>query len=299
METRLPAKSVLKPTTPTRKPTLSDEEKAKAERDRRNLGIALYHANIIQHQKDVQAHILSNIETLLDFPATERYTPEEASKFVSLAQRFQPSDLDSLVEERRIDGKCGYALCSDPPRSKTMGSSAAWKLKGKGAEDYCSNDCLRKSLYVKSQLSEVPAWEREPGEQPWIALDGDDISATSQDDVRRLREQSESKAELAMERGETAASFRPGQVMTPNVIEKLTVVNKTPIRSTAASTSHTSIEGYEPTMSFKEERGIADAELLATEELITGSEDRDAPTTVTDKDEREAWRDLFDNIDTR
>ena len=180
-----------------------------------------------------------------------------------------------------------------------MGSSAAWKLKGKGAEDYCSNDCLRKSLYVKSQLSEVPAWEREPGEQSEIILEGDEVSVTSQNDARRLREQSESKAELAMERGEAAASFRPGQVMTSAVIEKRIAPNETSVHGTPTSTSHTAIEGFEPTMNFKEEQEFASVELPTAEDLSLNNAEIDVPAAATDRDEHEAWQDLFDNIDKR
>lgn len=297
METRVPAKSILKQTTPTAKPTLSDEEKAKAERDRRNLGIALFHANKIQHQKDTQAQILSNIESLLDYPSNT--TPTGSSSFTSLVQPFQPSDYDSLVEERITDNKCGYPLCTNSPRSKTIGSSAAWKLKGKGAEDYCSNDCLRKSLYVKSQLSEIPAWEREPGQEPHIVLADDEVAGVDRSDIERMRELTASKAELAIERGETAASFRPGQVMAESVVEKATVSHKPSPSAPAAKASHTAIEGYEPTTKFNSEEDSADPEDWTMDDLIPENEDIDTGDPGAEPEEREAWKDLFDSIEKR
>jgi hypothetical protein len=297
MATRLPAKSILKQTPPASKPTLSDEEKAKAERDRRNLSIALHHANRIQQQKDVQAQILSNIETLLDYPATENPTAAESSQFVSLVQPFQPSDFDSLVEERRINKKCGYALCSNAPRAASMGASAAWKLKGEGAEDYCSNDCLRKALYVKSQLSEVPAWEREPGQQPQIVLEGGDATCTADSTAHHHQDRGTTKDELAHERGETASSFRPGQVMTSNVVEKATVVHKPGDTAKSTPSSHTAIEGYEPTMGFEQQH--LETNQPDIDDMIVDRTSSHANAPVADSDEREAWRDLFDNIDKR
>ena len=295
MATRLPAKSILKQAPSEPKLTLSDEEKAKVERDRRNLSIALHHANRIQQQKDVQAQILSNIETLLDYPANETPTAAESLQFASLVQPFQPSDFDSLVEERRIDRKCGYALCSNAPRAATMGSSAAWKLKGHGTEDYCSNACLRKALYVKSQLSEVPAWERDPAQLPQIVLEGGD--ATHDGPRSQAQDLGGNKDELALERGETASSFRPGQVMTSNVVEKATVVHKPTGIVKRTTSSHTAIEGYEPTMGFEQQHLETSQPDLDDMIVNGGSFGNSAP--VADSDEREAWRDLFDNIDKR
>ena len=297
MATKLPAKSILKSQSSTPTPTLSDEQKAQAERDRRNLSIALQHANIIQHQKNIQAQILSNIETLLEYPAGSTVTLSEATNFTSLVRPFQPSDFDSLVEERYIDGRCGYALCSKPPRLVSMGSSAGWKLKGKSAGDHCSNDCLRKALYVKSQLSEVPAWEREPGQQPEIMLHEDDrpsiepINKAADDDAR-LR--SQRNHELALERGETVASFKPGQVMTSSIIEKHNSSVKTPAAINAQTSSHTAIEGYEPTQGSKQTPWAA--------QLSEDDKDRDNVKpggASVEPNENDAWRDLFENMDNR
>ena len=296
MSTKVPAKSILtqQPTTP--KPTLSDEQKAQAERDRRNLGIALHHANRIQYQKDIEAQILSSIEILLDFPASESYTPAEASKFITLVQPFQPSDFDSLIEERTTNGKCGYALCSKPPRSVTIGPSVVWRLKGKGAGDYCSNDCVKKALYVKAQLSEVPASERGPNEQPEIVLYEDDppsIASSSTDKATSFQERVANDRELALERGETTASFKPGQVMTSAIINKPSNSHKPLATIKNTPSSHKNIEGYEPRHGSKQTsttaKSIAGIDL---EEMIEAE-------PATDDGEDDSWRDLYRNIDRR
>ena len=78
-------------------------------------------------------------------------------------------------------------MCSQAPRAQTLGSSAAWKLKA-GAGDFCSNTCARKALYLKAQLSEVPAWEREHGHRVEILLHEDDRPAEDADaGLRRAR----------------------------------------------------------------------------------------------------------------
>jgi hypothetical protein len=292
MAAQLPAKSILKQQEP--QSTLSDEQKAKAEQDRRNLGIALHHANRIQHRKDIDARIFANIETLLEFPSATPFSPPDASRFVSLIRAFQPSDYDNLVEERRIDGKCGYALCSNSPRSITMGASAAWKLKSKGAADYCSDNCVRKALYVKTQLSEVPAWERQPGQQPHIVLHMDDRRSDPTSLAIRTRVPQTSHDQLAAERGDATTSFRPGQVMTASVVE-----NHNPAHTTSSAEhqpqSHTAIEGYEPA-SFGEEEV---ANPTSEENFVLDDDIAPISKSTDGVEEEESWRDLFDNIDQR
>lgn len=295
MTSKVPARSILKTEAPKPKPTISEEQKAKAERDRRNLGIALHHANRIQNQKEIKAQILSSIETLVDFPTGCTFTSAEASKFASLVQPFQPSDFDSLVEERRVDCRCGYALCSDTPRSVTLGSSAAWKLKGKGAGDYCSNDCLRKALYVKAQLSEVPAWEREPGQQPDVVLHQDDRPSailSRWTASARVPGQVANEHDLAVERGETAASFRPGQVMASTIVEKTNISGNASNIVNHNLSSHTAIEGYEPRKRTKH----------SPESTLPADDDGDGYVgSITTQDvgdeENDAWRELFKNVE--
>lgn len=299
MASRFPAKSILKQQSSTPKPTLSEEQQAQADKNRKNLGIALHHANLIQNQKNVQAQILSSIEALLDYPSASSAMPA-AKNFTQLVSLFQPSDLDALSEERSIDGKCGYTLCHNSPRSLTLGASAAWKLKGKNAGSYCSTDCMRKALYVRTQLSEVPAWERSPGQQAEIVLledDGQDVP------VAKIQNQAWHSAlsdeELAMERGEGKTSWRPKQVMADAVVEKFGFAQKAAVQAPALSGSHTAVEGYEPTGNFgrvakQSLSGINSDEDEGDEEVDEEVSDQRRNDDTNDEDE--SWRELYDSI---
>ncbi|KAK5138166.1 hypothetical protein LTR08_004861 [Meristemomyces frigidus] len=256
MATKVPAKSILKEQ--STQPQTSDEQKAKADKDRYNLNLALQHAYLIQHHKDVDAQILTSIEALLEIPASATFTPQEARTFTTFVQLYQPSDLDALVEERRIDGHCGYALCRNAPRSATLGEGASWKV-GKGAASFCSAKCTRKLLYVKTQLSEVPAWERDPTVPINVRLHEDDRPAGERalPTMRpyKVAKQNDGANDLALERGEKAASLRPRQVMTDKIVEKRNVVHKPMSSLSTAAISSTAIEGYEPKRSALSRNG--------------------------------------------
>lgn len=256
MASKLPVKSILKPPAKKKAPTLTDEQKEKAETDRKNLNIALQHAYRIQAQKDIEARILDSLTLLIDFPAAPKCTPKEALTFVQLIKPFQPSDYDSLIEERTIDNHCGYTLCSNQPRSKTMGKAAEWKLK-KGMADWCSDDCAKKGLYIKAQLSEVPAWERAREQQPEILLHEDDRIPEDDTAVRRAkraarvdewREKVANDEELAAERGEKTGGFRPKQVMADAVVEKRTTTKtpRAPDADVEEFLTAGTIEGFQP-----------------------------------------------------
>lgn len=247
-------KSILKQPS-TRQNKANDEQKAKLERDRHNLKIALYHAYRIQDQKKVQAEILGRIEGLIDLPASSTFTVQEAKHFSSAIDIFQPSDLGDLIEERRVGGRCGYVVCLNAPRAMT---APAW-ITSKGGADYCSDICVKKMLYVKTQLSEVPAWERGANDQPDIILHPDDqLERKAVKEVAGPKRKQLIVAhdeELAFERGETKASFRPRQVMTDKIVEKA-ITSKPNVANVDQSTSHTAIEGYEPRSKLSRKEAI-------------------------------------------
>lgn len=250
---KLPAKRILKqPTKKTAKVT--DEQQAQVQKDRQNLNLALQHANRIQGQKDAEAQILEAITKLLDFPQSSPFSARDVVAYISLVAAFQPSDFNSLIEERRIDEKCGYALCSNQPRSLTLGASAAWKLKD-GAADFCSTACAKKAMYVKAQLSEVPVWERASDHHVSIQIHPDDRPTEDEPVIRRAdrtarvdqwRNKIADMEELAMERGEKTTSFRPDQVMTENVVEKQPKIYRRPVFDLDLALGHDAIEGYHP-----------------------------------------------------
>ncbi|KAI7246228.1 hypothetical protein KC343_g2571 [Hortaea werneckii] len=255
MSTKVPVKSILKQQS-SNGSNATDEQQTKAQKDRDNLKLALKHANLIQHQKEVQALILRCIETLLDFPPSPPTAEQQtaASQFRDAVTLFQPGDYDDLIEERRIDARCGYALCKREPRISTVGDSASWKFS-KGAADYCSNSCWKKSLHVKTQLSEVPVWERDPRVPVIVKLPDEDEPQPSHGPEKGVRQTQRAgpviagpveQEELALERGEKVASFRPAQVMQDRIVEKRETVFRPLSSLDQAQISSTSIEGYEP-----------------------------------------------------
>ena len=146
-------------------------------REDRNLEIALYHANLLQQRKDVEAQILVATEALLDIPSSSNADParpshEDARVVSTLLQTFQQADYDLLIQERNVNTKCGYVLC--PRRNRHEETNARFRIvhgKGRGAdalkfvettslEKWCSDDCGNRALHIKVQLSEEPVWTR-------------------------------------------------------------------------------------------------------------------------------------------
>lgn len=318
---KAPGKSILKqsaPSQPPPPPQQEDESQAEAEAEeaakkKRNFDIAIKHALLIEHQKKSSAQILEHIELLLEFPESgSEPTAKDASQFLQLVSIFQPSNFDEFVEERRIDGKCGYPLCANEPRGARLKDSESWKLK-QGAGDWCSNECTRKGLFIKAQLCEVPAWERVPGQQAPIVLHEDDrhlmpVAKSEGDQARaeKVKQRVDERSELAMERGERATSFRPDQVMADFIIEKTPSARQPQMASKVKFSSATAIEGYEPTTS-----GAATAATLTPAAEVTAimnSVNSKAPVNDThdsddteedDDDEDQQWKDMFENMRKR
>jgi hypothetical protein len=168
MASKIMPKSILK------KPLSPSASSSKEERDRRT---AICHAEIIQQRKDLEIIILKATETLIDLPSAATVdpadpSPDDASTVRSLLVPFLPSDYDGLIQERNIEGKCGYALC---PRPRLLQDTKAQfrilhvKRKEGGLkivpreslEKWCSEACQKRAMYVRVQLSEEPAWVRE------------------------------------------------------------------------------------------------------------------------------------------
>ncbi|KAL7272687.1 hypothetical protein RUND412_004496 [Rhizina undulata] len=128
--------------------------------------LALSHAQSLQIRKALEASILESIETLLEFPLT----PSSIPLFKHHLRYLQPADYDTLIEERNISELCGYPLCSNQ-RKKLPGKPSKFVLVDKGKkgmrfvrraqmERFCSDDCARRGLWIRLQLSEEPAWLR-------------------------------------------------------------------------------------------------------------------------------------------
>jgi len=193
--------------------------------------LAVQHAEIIQHRKDLEREILDSIVTLSEYPqvrtggasAAAPAAPDVAD-FKNGVRLFQPSDYDALVEERNANGLCGYALCPRP-RVKHRGGGE-WKIVNGGIaqrkeiEKWCSKDCAKRALYVKVQLNETAAWERAGIPEIEIDLLGEekleDVTTSAVRELQRLRLQDERKAAgssaLALERGDPGTNPGTGLV---------------------------------------------------------------------------------------
>ncbi|KAF2181410.1 hypothetical protein K469DRAFT_713842 [Zopfia rhizophila CBS 207.26] len=275
----MPPKSILKNST-----TSSNAPSSKPV-NQRHLEVALHHANIIEQQKMVEREVLDSIITLLDFPTSPNADPtrpstEDASRFQNFMIPFQPSDYDSLIEERNIANKCGYALC---PRQKAKAPSNAKHqfietrhgveiVDRKTLEVWCSEDCARRALYVKVQLNEEPAWLRRGGIGDTIDLLVENVEEHHKALPLRLKQETKTPApvkdedegdiaaawaarddalaDLALERGE-----KPGRLskvnkdlITAHIKERVQTappVAPTPPSQTSGQ-SHMAIEGYVP-----------------------------------------------------
>jgi hypothetical protein len=248
-------KSILKNTTKLRTPPSGEAGTTKADRAR---DIAVYHATLIHAQKDVEDEILEALEALIDFPmdpnaSVTNPSPSDIEAFTKYVLQFQPSDYDSLLEERRIAGKCGYVFCSNPPKKTTSGGKFRILGKKKGQDFkvveretldcWCSTDCARRALYVKVQLDEEPAWLRRGGVSPAIeVLVGDQEEKEGKNakvEDARLKAQMES---LALERGDLEKPGRAAR-MIKEVVEKDELSAAVPPSS---DEPHDTIEGYGP-----------------------------------------------------
>lgn len=228
MSTSQPLRSILKKSNvPFSKPTKEDHDRE----------TALYHANLIQQQKDIELEILLSTERLIDFPLSSNSTatnPEQSDVilFKSLLQPFQPNDYDCIIQERNISERCGYALCPNP--RATDGLKGKYRIIGKTGkakdfkvvpreelEKWCSEDCARRAMYVRVQLSERPAWERAASTCLVELMDEKKTEAEKREaqlaeDLRKLNlgnsQRGMQNAELAFERGDRGAVTMDGLV---------------------------------------------------------------------------------------
>lgn len=227
--------------------------KPKSDAERKRLDTAIQHARLIQEQKAIILKNLNSIEDLSDYPSSSTASASETATFLSAMVDFQPSDYVALIEERHVNGRCGYTLCANAPRKP--GPKAPW-LKNQ-VENWCSDDCAKKALYVKAQLSETPAWERRAGDRTPLVLYGGagavSAAKTTQTIQLPLRQKSTSTAndiDLAYERGEVdkVADAKMDKVIKAEVQEN-SVISSVMLPTTtrfADSDVHDLIEGYQP-----------------------------------------------------
>ncbi|KAI0025549.1 Rtr1/RPAP2 family-domain-containing protein [Xylariomycetidae sp. FL0641] len=212
--------------------------------------VAIQHARIIHARRDIEDQIADSIIELSRFPTSPDATyspsnpaPEDAQAFKNLVRLYQPSDYDDLIEERNMNGLCGYALC--PKARIRVAQAGDFKLVNYGRKDFsivpkkelekwCSQRCAKRAMYVKVQLSETAAWERAgitsiqidlPDEEP----PPEDPTTKLAKDLENMKVEAEKKAaqdarDLALERGEDTERKSSQRAVKVAIREKSTQV---------------------------------------------------------------------------
>lgn len=224
--------------------------------------LAIQHAHLLEHRKQLEAKILESVITLSEYPLVRspehsavKPAPSDVADFKNHVRLFQPSDYDDLTVERNANDLCGYVLCPKPKKKATPGG--AWKLSRsagivnrKEHEAYCSESCARHALYVKVQLNETPAWERAGIPDLDIEILEDDAKSGGKTDARKQERQGQIKtaedaAALAVERGDTetgplvTVTLRPKEITSPPAAID-------PDAPEYQEGAHLKLEGYKP-----------------------------------------------------
>ncbi|KAL0074125.1 Rtr1/RPAP2 family-domain-containing protein [Phycomyces blakesleeanus] len=98
-------------------------------------------------------------DKLFSTPCSNEETLQKA------AAVLQPQSYAEVVEERSVQGQCGYPLCDQPPKAQqsryhiSLSHRKVYDLSDLAM--FCSEDCLQKSKYYSLQLSEEPVWGRD------------------------------------------------------------------------------------------------------------------------------------------
>ena len=189
----------------------------------------------------------------------------------ALLKPFQPADLDALVQERNIDKKCGYIFCSNPHRKQdTNARCRILQSKGEGKktlkfvdrhllERWCSDECGKRAMFIRVQLSDEPAWTRaDDAGGDIMFLEDEFSSANNVNDALAQRLQRLNVADevedmeaalkqLAIERGSGHADSKGSVLVDVNIFENRVLQDPMSVEHEKDFTElHDSIEGYMP-----------------------------------------------------
>lgn len=249
------------------RPVVSAMDSSLQDRNRR---IAIHHATLLQERKDMELDILTSIESLIDYPIATNSTsaypaPIDISTFRTLSSLFSKSDLDALIQERNAAGRCGYIFCALSCKRDMTTKDAYFRLKHTKRDvtivprdepqTWCSRDCAKRTTYIKTQLSDLAAWERSGTKgHNHIRIPGDmfDVQLVGRIHNLRLEDDNDENmaiamSELALERNEIVDSARMKMVMTPDLREKQIT---TPIHFASSSYNHAAVEGHIPRVRY-------------------------------------------------
>lgn len=239
--------------------------------------IAIHHATLLEHRKELENQILDNLILLAEYPLireapfdSSNPAPSDIADFKANVRLFQPSDYDDLIEERNVNELCGYTLCAKTRRQ--TGSGGEWKLTGNGEivkrkelEKWCSQQCARRALFVKVQLNETAAWERAGIPDIQIDLLDEDRSAeTEADRTTRLlgelkledqRQAARESAALAIERGDNRIGSSIDKVKIKLKEKDVKAPSEfAPPAETGDSEDHLLVDGYKAKIPEKQTR---------------------------------------------
>lgn len=281
-----PLRSILKPSSP---PSKDSPAAPKLSREERNRQVALHHARLLQHRKDIEARNLASTETLLDLPSSPSTSPSQPSTADTEAVKdalrtFQRSDFDALIEERNIDHRCGYILC--PRENRSQNSSGKYRIvtgrkdidfqvvNPKELARWCSDGCGKMALYLRVQLGEGPAWMREWQADNQVEMFNEKEERKARGDYHeksapwnrktgpenRGEDMQERMKDLEVERGDKSRVDRITTSIAIRVKEKEQGGQTTPIPPSTVDNHEGAIEGYVPSGKRDPKRSIGQEE---------------------------------------
>lgn len=280
--------------------TVPQGKQSTPEQHQRNLNVALSRAFVIHHQKDVEAQILADIEELAELPRSHTPAEADAAFLLKALSSFRPSDFDDLVAERVSQQRCGHALCPNQPvASKSRNHGINKHIQGgtDSSQQWCSNLCMEKSLWLKRQLNATPAWERQRTAR--ILLHPGDRSVEERLNVdespRTFPASGQAEAEeLAQERGDDAVSWKPGHVMADGLVERPSVqIPHPPEEIDALKQAHT-IDGFRPAQNSSRSMEKPGSAFEPTEMAVRADNGKHNQSDAIDEDQ--SWSDMFTHL---
>ncbi|XP_058453701.1 putative RNA polymerase II subunit B1 CTD phosphatase RPAP2 homolog [Malaya genurostris] len=138
----------------------------------------------LRKKKECNAKAQAIVEALLD-------PIEDRNLFLVKLRDINQSHYDDVIEERAIQGICGYPLCSKH-LTNVLKQKYVISLSNKKVYDiterkkFCSGECFKASNYIKSQMLTSPLWLRDQEDIPHFKLLHDTRAVESVTNVESL-----------------------------------------------------------------------------------------------------------------
>lgn len=113
----------------------------------------------LRKKKDCENKASAIVETFIE-NITDRETIRNALNHIT------QSHYDDIVNERSIDGKCGYIVCQEqlkniPSQKYRINTKTNEVLDLSERKKFCGEVCFRHSIYLHDQILTSPLWLRE------------------------------------------------------------------------------------------------------------------------------------------